>query len=139
MKKTPHRGVSSILIPLLNIVLLVLAIVLYYRYVSVYQERLREENLLNIANLNTSAASNATALVDSWDTKLDDIVRYVERHGATQEEALSLIDDANSSDERFFELIGPDYTGYLARRDESGAFIPVSYKGSSYAALQFDL
>ena len=131
-----HRRVLPVVVVLLNVALLAFAALLYGRYASGYQERLQEENLGNIANLNQSAALNATALIDSWNIKLEDVARYVTGHALTRDEALTVIEESNSSADRQFELIGRDYTGFLARRDGQGAFIPLSYQKSSYADLQ---
>lgn len=131
-----RRNLFSLFVLLMNAVLLLCAVALYGRYVSVYQERLREENLGNIANLNRSAATNATAFIQSWGTKLDDIAQYVERNRLTHEQTLDLICDANSSPDREFELIGDNYAGYLARKDASGAYIPVFYQHDAYESLR---
>ena len=136
MKTRKKRNPQSLFILLLNILLLATAIFMMYRYVAVYQEKLWEENLNNIANLNQSAANNATSLMDSWRIKLDDVAGYVSHHAMTCDEALVLLEETNSTSSRQFQLIGSDYTGYLARRDASGAFIPLSYQSGSYTDLQ---
>ena len=137
MKTFSAKSSFSLLILVVNVVLLFVASMLYGRYTAVYQERLREENLGNIANLNQSAASNATALIESWEIELDDLMRYANRHPMTQDEMLAMLEDLNSNDKRQFELIGSDYTGFLARRDETGSFIPLTYRNSSsYADLR---
>ncbi len=132
-EKSPFMAVT---VAVLNVVLLVITIILYGCYTDAYSKRLQEENLDNIANMNQSAANNMTALIDSWNIKLEDTIQYASRHDCTLDEALAYIEDANSSDERYFELIGSDYTGYLACLDEKGEFIPVSYQGHSYEELQ---
>jgi signal transduction histidine kinase/CheY-like chemotaxis protein len=131
-----ERRALALFVIILNIVLLVFAILAYGRYASAYQERLREENLGNIANLNQSSAMNATVLIDSWNIKLEDIAQYISQHDMTYDEALVVIEQANSSENRQFELIGRDYTGYLARRDSNGGFIPLNYQKKAYAELQ---
>lgn len=137
-KNTPfaQRRIPVIILALLNLVMLTFAALLYGRYIDVYQERLRDENLGNIASLNQSSALNATALIESWNIKLSDIAGYAVKHGMTCEELLVLIEQSNSSEERQFELIGSDYTGYLARRGEDGRFISLSYEKGVYSDLQ---
>ena len=135
-KPLAQRRLFSLSIVLLNVVLLIVALLSYGRYVSVYQEGLREENLGNIANLNQSSAMNATALISSWDVKLKDIAQYVRQHDLTHDEALVLIEQSNSAKDRMFQLIGGDDQGYLVQRDASGAYIPLSYAQDSYADLQ---
>lgn len=131
-----QKRTFSVTVIILNIVLLTIAALSYGRYLSVYQERLTEENLGNIANLNRSSALNVTALIDSWSVKLTDVDRYISVNDLTLDEALTVIEQSNSSRNRQFELIGSDYTGYLARRDDSGGFIPLSYEAEAYAELQ---
>ena len=63
-----QRRSLSLFVILMNVLMLSFAALSYGRYASVYQERLREENLGNIANLNQSSALNATTLIDSWST-----------------------------------------------------------------------
>ena len=135
-KEITHKRSFALLILIVNIVLIATAAILYGRYTAVYQERLREENLGNIANLNQSAATNATAMIGSWSTKLEDTAQFVERRRLTLEETLTLLDDANASEDRQLELIGANYSGYLARRDETGAFIAVTYQGGSYVEMK---
>ncbi len=120
---------------LVNILLLAASFLMIGRYVSIYQDKLWEENLSNISNLNQSAANNATALMNSWRIKLEDVSGFAERRRMTSDELLVLLEETNSSDMRQFQLIGADGTGYLARRDASGAFIPLSYQNDSYADL----
>ncbi len=129
----------SVTVAVLNVVLLVIAALLYGRYVSMYQQGLREENLGNIANMNKASALNATALVDSWSIKLKDVIGYIEKNELSPDEALLVIEQSNSTADRQFELIGSDYEGFLAARDENGEFIPVSYSSSFYADLQKSL
>ena len=136
MKTELRNPYATLGVAVLNVVLFVCAVILYGRYTDLYKMRLQEENLGNISNLNQAAAVSATTLMNSWDVKLDDIVRYISKHGATYEEALEIIDDANSSAERQFELIASDYTGFYARRAADGSFPALSYQGSSYAELQ---
>lgn len=131
-----QKRTFSVTVIILNIVLLTIAALSYGRYLSVYQERLIEENLGNIANLNRSSALNVTALIDSWSVKLTDVDRYISVNDLTLDEALTVIEQSNSSRNRQFELIGSDYTGYLARRDDSGGFIPLSYEAEAYAELK---
>lgn len=135
-KPFDRSPVLTVIVAIANILLLACAIMLYGRYARVYQERLHEENLGNIANLNQSAAANATALIGSWDIKLKDIARYADRHAMTRIQMLRYIEDCNSNAERQLQLIDDDYTGFLARKDPNGDFIPVSYASSSYAAMQ---
>lgn len=125
----------ALTVVILNVVLFACAVLSYGRYTAVYQERLREENLGNIANLNQSSALNATALVESRSDKLEDIVRFVALNDLTHDEALTAIEQLNSNAERSYELIGSDYTGFLALRGDDGEFIPVSYATSSYDEL----
>lgn len=134
--KPERRGVYSFLILALNAVLFFCALFLSSRYVSAYQERLREENLGNIKNLNQSAASNATALIESWNIKVNDLSQYLQRHPLTAKETLVLLEDANSSGDRLFELIDSEYAGYQARRGADGGFVPVSYARDAYAELK---
>ncbi len=131
-----QRRFFSPIVLILNIILLAFAALSYGRYAAVYQERLREENLGNIANMNQSSAMNATALIESWNIKLEDLVQFAEYHEMSHDEALSMIEQSNSSEDRQFELIGGNYKGYLARRDESGAYIPLSYQKGAYSELQ---
>ena len=121
---------------ILNIALLSWAFLIYGRYVSIYQERLWQENLGNIANINRSSGMNATALISSWNTKLADLVQYITLHDMTRDEALAMIDEANSNSNRFFELIGSDYTGFVARRNADGSYPSLSYANNSYKSLQ---
>ena len=134
-KPSVQRRTLSVTVIALNVLLLTFAVLSYGRYTTIYRERLREENLSNIANLNQSAATNATTLIDSWAVKLEDLIQYLTREETTAAEALTVIEESNSSPDRQFELIGGDGTGYLARRDENGEFIPLSYKRSAYADL----
>ena len=131
-----ERRTFSLVVIILNIVLLLFAVLSYGRYISAYRERLREENLGNIANLNQSSALNATVLISSWNIKLEDIAQYIGQYDMTYREALSVIEQSNSSMDRQFELIDGGYTGYLALRDENGAFIPLDYRKPAYADLQ---
>ena len=136
MNRVLGRKTYSVLLLLVNVLLLAFTVVLYGQYLTQYQERLREENLTNVANLNQSAATNATAFISSLGIKLDDVQLYALTHQLTHDELLRFLSDGNSSGDREFELIGADYAGYLARRDPNGDFIPVSYQGNSYADLQ---
>ena len=136
-KKWPrlHRHMG-VIIAVLNAGFLLGAFLLYTMYTTAYQDRLREENLGNIANLHRSAATNATSLVTSWNTKLEDIAQYAQTHELTYEEALAYISDANSRADRYFELIGADYTGHLARRSTAGTYPALNFTHNTYGTLQ---
>ncbi|MDD2648007.1 MAG: hypothetical protein PHI27_02180 [Eubacteriales bacterium] len=106
IKERLHKRGQGLIVIILNLVLLSCAILFYTMYTSAYEKRLNDENLGNIANMNRSAAMNATALIESMNIKLDDLAQYVKKHALDLEGALEMIDDANSSSERYFELIG---------------------------------
>lgn len=135
-KASGLRRYFSVALIILNVVLLSSAFLLYALYTDAYDERLHKENLGNIANLNHSAAVNAASLFNSWKIKLDDVAKYAEIHDLTHDEFLKVLNDTNSSDERYFELIGSDYTGYLARSDDNGTFPALDYRDNSYTELQ---
>ena len=127
---------ANIIVIFLNAILLSGVFIMYMLYNSAYEERLHEENLGNIANLNRSSAMNATALLDSWEVKLNDIIQYADIHNLSKGELLDMINDANSSGDRYFELIGGDYTGVLAKKDEGGTYPVLDYSNGSYSTLQ---
>lgn len=136
IKKAPRiPRFTNIMVVLLNVLLLSAAFFMYILYARAYGERLREENLGNIHNLNRSAAMNATALLNSWKIKLDDISVYADKQKMNRDEVLDMICESNSMEARYFELIGSDHKGFLARKDEQGNYLELDYSNGSYSSL----
>ncbi len=129
-----HRHVSMGVI-LLNLLLLAGISVSFIYYNNIYKQRLKDENIDNIISLNQSAAVSTVSLFSNWTTKLNDILQYVQIKDLSHDEVLEMLADSNSSDQRFFELIGKDYKGFLAQKDQTGAYLPLDYSSSSYDAL----
>lgn len=127
---------TNLIIVALNIALLTCAFMLYASYTKAYDNRLRDENLGNIANLNRSAVANTATLFESWDIKLEDIALYADKHGITRDEALKIISETNSCGDRHFELIGSDYKGCAVKQSADGSYAPLDYTNSSYTPLQ---
>lgn len=141
MKKITLKGsetysrLVNLVVIFLNVLLLSGVFLLYMFYVKAYQDRLSEENLGNIANLNQSASVNVISLFEGWSVKLDDVIGYVQKHEMTHKQAMEMICDANSSPSRYFELIGKDGKGYQAKKDADGRYIELDYSSSSYSSL----
>lgn len=121
---------------IINVLLLVGVALIYLQYTTVFQDRIREENLINIANLNQSAAINASAMVSSWKAKLDDATQYIQKNELTYPQALQYLSDCNASDSVEFELVTSSFSGHLAKQDEKGGFPTVNYEDNSYYNMQ---
>ncbi len=130
------RRASAATMSALNVLLLLGVVILYVLCIDTYESRLREENIVNVANLNRSAAINITALFESWNVKLDDVAKYIESRDMSVDEALEFLCESNSDNNRTFQIIGSDYVGYTARQDKNGGFAKADYSNASYAPLQ---
>ncbi|NLW69727.1 MAG: response regulator [Eubacteriaceae bacterium] len=135
-KKAEGGGLKGLIVIIINVFILACVFLLYIRFTSIYQDKLTEENMSNVANLNRSAYTNTVSIIKSWNTKLNDISGYVSAHDMNLEQALDYISQSNSDPNRFFELIGSDYKGYLAVKQEDGTYYPLKYTNISYGALQ---
>ncbi|NMP38242.1 MAG: response regulator [Clostridiales bacterium] len=135
-KTGKSRSWSFLALIVVNIVLLSGAFFLYGRYTQAYQKSLREENLNNISNLNKSSMAIVTAVLDSWNVKLNDIAEYAEHEGLDYEQTCDMISDFNSQEDIFFQILDSSYNGRQLTKNEDGSYPEISYAHGSYAVQQ---
>ncbi len=135
-KAGKRRSWSFLILIFVNIVLLSGAFLLYGRYTQAYQKSLREENLSNIGNLNKSSMAIVTAVLDSWNTKLNDIAEYTWHEKMSYEQACDMISASNSQKDVFFQILDSSYNGRQLTRDDSGGYPEISYAHASYSVQQ---
>jgi hypothetical protein len=102
----------------------------FYFYGTDYQDKIENQNLTDITNVNRSSANVSSIYFQSQQTILADAVTYVTTHGFTSDETLNYCCESNSGN-KSFELIGTGATGYAAVRQGTG-FTPVDYTSPSY-------
>jgi signal transduction histidine kinase/CheY-like chemotaxis protein len=121
-----RRGLSLFAAIILFNVLAFAAIgVSYFYYTSAYREKLYQENLNNVENLNIASANAAGNYIFTMGTKVDDTAGYIMSHGLNYEEAVAYLGESNSDPERVFQLIRSAYyeDGVLKSGDYTGVSI----------------
>lgn len=131
-----RRSWSFLILILVNIILLSGAFLFYRRYTEAYQKSLREENLNNIGNLNKSSMAIVTAVLDSWNVKLNDFAEYTEHEETSYEQACDMLYISNSRKDIYFQLLDSSYQGLQMTKDNNGNYLPVSYTHPTYAVQQ---
>lgn len=128
-----HGNFSIIVV---NLICVALIVGMFVSYSTAYHDKLHEQNISEITNLNRSAAALMTNVFADKAEKLADTVRYMRAMDMQLNEALDYACFSCADDESCFELIRGDCSGFLAKRDEAGEYIPVSYDSSSYYQLK---
>ena len=126
---------SSLLIFCVNLALIGATVAVFVLYSISYRDKLREQNLADIANINQAAASISSAFFRNQEKRLTDAVRYGTMRAFTRDEMLSYICDANSDENSGYELIAADGRGFASVRQDDG-FAAVDYTSGDYAALR---
>lgn len=117
-----------------NIILLVTIVILFAIYNKNSQDKLMRQNINDIVNINQSTANISTAFFEAQQDRILDICRYATHQQMSRTELLNYIEQSVAVDNESFQLIGSDYTGYIASQQQ-GAYIPVDYTNADYHDL----
>ncbi len=136
MKSRTPKKVRPVLILILNLVIVAAVILLFVSYMQQYNQKLYDQNLRDISNVNQASAQIASELSASHERKLNNILRYAFRHPLALPEFMEYVDSCNADPDATFQLIRQDYSGYVLSRDASGVFPDVSYASNDYQKMQ---
>ena len=117
------RPLACIAVFLVNLIVFVCIGAVYVSYTKNYRQRLFDENINNVENLNSASANAAYTYVRGMGIKIDDILNYVETNGLSVEETMHYLGEANTDPDRQIQLIlSGSYsdTGQLSYGDFSG-------------------
>lgn len=101
----------------------------YSDYTRDYSQKLFDENISSVNNLNLASANASDTYITAMNTKIADLKSYIERHGMSVDEAIRYLDESNLNPDRQFQLVlsgsyGPsgelsfgDYTGISVRKE----------------------
>lgn len=120
----------------INLCFVLLLITVFFVYNNDYRQKLYEQNLNDVRNINQSAASISSAVLLAQKNKVEDIAKYVSAHHLSYQQTLQYIDDVNASGNGSFELIRADFTGNIVSKNHPGVFPEIAYNRSDYGALQ---
>ena len=98
----------------------------YVSYTKNYRQKLFDENINNVENLNSAFANAAYTYVRSMGVKIDDILNFIEANGLSAEETIRYLGEANTDPDRQIQLIlSGSYgeTGKLSYGDFSGVSV----------------
>lgn len=116
----------------LNAMLILCIVLLFLNYGDDYRQKLRDQNLSSIENINEASANIASSFFLNRQKNLSDMVQYISKRGLSLSETMDYICDSNSDEKSQFELIGTDHKGFAAIRD-AGGYPAVSYANSNYS------
>lgn len=119
-----------------NLLIVLSIVLLFFFYMRQYNQKLYNQNLRDVMNVNQASAQIASEISLSHERKLSNILRYLSRHKLSLPELMAYIDDGNADPAAEFQLIGTDYAGYVLRRDETGGYPAVSYTGTDYEQIR---
>lgn len=136
METRTNKRIRPAFVLLLNLAIVAAIVVLFSTYMRQYNQKLYEQNLRDISNVNQASAQIASELAASQGRKLNNILRYASRHHFTVQEFMAYMNDYNADPSATFQLIGSDYEGYVLSQDENGVYPTVSYKNKDYAKIQ---
>ena len=122
---------DGLIIASINILLVVCIIVIFLLYNSNAQNKIKEQNIDDIKNINQSSANISSMFFKNQQREISDMVSYITLHKFSYNEALSFICDSHGDMKNKYELVGTNGKGYAALRDKNG-FVPVDYTSSSY-------
>ncbi len=132
-EKYKHRYAQVIVVNILLVVALIIAFVCYNNN---YARRLYRQNINNVFNINQSASQITSTFFWAQRSMLENVTEYIVRHDLNYAQTLEYVNECSDTAKRSFQLIGTDYTGKLALKDETGAFIDIEYTSSDYSAMQ---
>lgn len=136
MEPKRSKKIASAVVVAVNLVLAVILIVAIVRYLAFYQNKLYDQNLKDISNINQAAASVSSEFFRSQENRLRSVLRYLERHSLPLPELLAYLNETHADDETSYQLIGMDYTGYLISGNDDGTFDPLDYSNKDYREMQ---
>lgn len=131
----------------MNAIIIASIFFVYAAYMAENREILRNENLNNIANINTSAAVNAASYIERLEIKLNDVKLTIDDKGLTMDEALEKIYESNSDSEKYIELVRKtadesnklSFSGYSATKERAkNSYDTVDYSGYSNLMSAFN-
>lgn len=122
---------DGLIIASINILLVICIIAIFLLYNSNAQNKIKEQNIDDIKNINQSSANISSMFFKNQQREISDMVSYITLHKFTYTEALSFICDSHGDIKNKYELVGTDGRGYAALRDKKG-FVPVDYTSTSY-------
>ena len=135
MREKGQRG-RWIRIIAVNLCFVLLLISVFLIYNKDYKNKLYEQNLGDIRNINQSAANISSVTLTSQKTKVADIAQYVNTYQLSYEQILRYIDDIDSGRSVSFELIRSDFTGNIISTNESHTYDEIKYTSGDYTELQ---
>lgn len=136
MKNHANKKMPSIIVLVTNLSIIAVIIMLFIGYIRQYNQKLYEQNLQDISNVNQASASVAFELSSSYERKMNNILRYESKNNFSVQEFMKYVSDYNADTSATFQLIGEDYTGYALTQDENGVYPSVSYKSKDYSTIQ---
>ncbi|MDD2647516.1 MAG: ATP-binding protein [Eubacteriales bacterium] len=119
-----------------NLCIIIAIVLLFFSYMRDYNDKLYEQNLNDIGNVNQAAAQISSELFASQGRKVNNIIRYVKLHELTRDEIIAYIDDSDADSDVVFQLIGQDYTGVAIQKDKNGNYPQVSYTNKDYVMIR---
>jgi len=135
MGKKPPGGKKNLFLLLVNVFCITALVAIFANYSSGYRQKLYDQNVNSIGNLNKSSATVAEAMFSYYAQKLSDMSRYIEANEMNLEDALSYLQCMSADTSGRFELIGTDSSGYVLGAGENGAAVAIAYKDNSYSEL----
>lgn len=137
--KTPGKKaaprLSSLGVILTNAACVGLMIAFAASYASESANKIFQQNVNNISNLNQAAASTAEATFVHYQKDLLDQAHFCELSSYSLEQAESFLLSSDVGTDSRYEIIDKTYTGYRLFQGDT-PLVSVSYKNANYYALQ---
>lgn len=136
MNSRAKKGIPAVLILVVNIVLLTAIFIMFFVYMQAYNNKIYEQNLGDIRNVNQASAQIAMELSASHGRRLENLRKYLTKHLLSSQQLMEYVADTNAEDDVNFQIIGSDYTGYVLQQDADGNFPSVSYQARDYLNIR---
>lgn len=120
MKVINGKNGTAFRILAVNLVLIVCIITVFVLYTARYRNTIRKQNIVDISNINQSAAKISSAFLENQQIRLADAVKYIDNQKFSLSEAVSFLCESNSDRASHYELIGEDSSGYAAACGSEG-------------------
>ena len=130
------RKMRKWLVLAVNIVGVILISIFFILYNQSYKNRLYNQNIDDISNLNQTSAAITEAYFSAKEQHLADMAKYIEYNQFTIEEAIAYLRYANSDKDEQYQLVGTDYLGLVVQSGKKDTVSEIDYSNHNYSELQ---
>jgi len=133
-KRRLHSSHHTLWLAAGNAIIVILIIVIFIAFAGSSRQKMYEQNISDIRNINRSAANISSDFFLNQRSRLINASEYIRLKNLDYDEALDYIATVETGSAGSFELLDSEARGFASLRKNAG-FIPVEYRSPDYERL----